>query len=541
MKWRRSLFENRWLFLLGAAALLWANLPYLVGCIVQDNRHLFSGFFIFEQDGFSYLAKMRQGAQGNWLFRLPYTTEPYQGAFLYAFYLVSGKLSHILGMTQIAFYHLIRLLGSVLLLVIGARFVAHFTATRRWQAISWFLILFGGGIDWLVSTFDARYISYASVAPDAFVYSVLFGPPHIVVALALLLWTLLRVSSLLRLKSGPFRLRRLLPAAAGGVGLALTRPEYVPILLAVTGAYWLALCWKDRRFYLAVLCATLTAMSPAVSYATYVYYVSRSNPAMVAWTAQNSFETPPLLSLLAGVGLLLMLATLGVAGWTGGRFLSPETRRQNPDRLLLTSWLLILPFLLYSPFSLNRRLIGGAQFAMAIIAGYWVDHHLLPRVPLDPWRKIPALAILTLVTVALVSYPLLFGLGAAAFVAGCPESLFLSADELAAMKWLADQGGRPIVMANETTGNHIPAFTDAIPVLGHPVETLAVGQKRRDVDRFYSIQATKAERNEILDRYFVDLVWWGPYELAAARQEETDLHYVFQQGSVGLSSTSWEQ
>jgi hypothetical protein len=526
---------------LGAAVLLWANLPYLVGYVVQDSRHLFSGFFIFEQDGFSYLAKMRQGAQGNWLFRLPYTTEPYRGAFLYIFYLVSGKLSHVLGMTQIAFYHLIRLLGSVLLLVIGAKFVAHFATTRRSQLISWFLILFGGGIDWLVSTFHARYVSYASVAPDAFVYSVLYGPPHIIVALALLLWTLLRVSSLLHVRAGSFQLRRLLPPAAGGLGLALARPEYVPILLAVTGAYSLALCWKDRRFYLAELCATLTALSPAVAYAAYVYHVSRSNPAMAAWTAQNSFETPPLLNLLAGVGLLLMLATLGVAGWTGGRFLSAEARSQNPDRLLLTSWLLILPFLLYSPLSLSRRLIGGAQFAMAIIAGYWIDHHLLAQLPLDPWRKIPALAILALVTVVLVSYPLLFGLGAAAFVSGCPESLFLSADEVAAMKWLADQGGRPIVLANETTGNHIPAFTDAIPVLGHPVETLAIGQKRRDVDRFYSIQATEAERDEILDRYLVDFVWWGPYELAAAGPEETDIHYVFQQGSVGLSSTSPEQ
>jgi hypothetical protein len=541
MQWRQSLSENRWLILLGAAALLWANVPYLVGYAVQDGHHLFSGFFIFEQDGFSYLAKMRQGAQGNWLFRLPYTTEPHQGAFLYVFYLVAGKLSRVLAVTQIACYHLIRLLGSVLLLIVGARFVTHFTASRRWQLLSWILILFGGGIGWLVSMFDARYVSYVSIAPDAFVYSVLLGPPHIIIALALLLWTLQKIPKLFELTSKVLRLRTILLAAAGGLGVALVRPEYVPILFGVTGTYWLALCWKGQRLHLTELYAAAAAALPAAVYAAYVYCISRSNPAIAAWTAQNPFESPPLLNLLADIGLLLLPATLGVANWPDGRSLPGGAWWKNRDRLLLTSWLVVLPILLYMPLSLNRRLIGGAQFAMAIVAGYWIDRHLIPRLPTLSWRKVAAVPILALATVVLISYPLLFGLGAASSVSTRPDSLFLSADELAALKWLADLGGRPIVLANEMTGNHIPAFSDAIPVLGHPIETLAVEQKRSDVDRFYSTRTTRAEREEIIERYLVDFIWWGPHEQTASRLEELKMHYVFQQGLVKLSSTSRKQ
>ncbi|MCK4961839.1 MAG: hypothetical protein KAS19_05105, partial [Anaerolineales bacterium] len=37
---------------------------------------IFSGFLINPMDGFSYLAKMRQGAEGSWLLHLPYAPEP---------------------------------------------------------------------------------------------------------------------------------------------------------------------------------------------------------------------------------------------------------------------------------------------------------------------------------------------------------------------------------------------------------------------------------------------------------------------------------
>jgi hypothetical protein len=537
MEWRRSLSENRWLLILGAAALLWANVPYLVGYAVQDSQHLFSGFFIFEQDGFSYLAKMRQGAQGNWLFRLPYTTETHEGVLLFILYLVAGKLSRVVGLSSVAFYHLVRLLGSVLLLLTGARFVSRFADSRRWRLLSWVLILFGGGVDWLISMTDARYVSYTSVAPDAFVYSILFGPPHVMIALALLLWTLLRTSDLFRRGtkiSGP---RAVLSVAAGGLGVALSRPEYVPILLAVTAVYWLALCWKDRRPHPLELCSAAGAQLPALLYGSYVYFVSRTNPAIAAWTAQNPFESPSLPNLLAGLGLLFVPATLGVADWPAASAMPRRTWWRNRDRLLLTSWLLLLPILLYLPLSLNRRLVGGAQFSMAIVAGYWIDHNLMPWLSTLPWKRLAAAPILALATAGLTSYPILFGLSAASFVSTRPDSLFISPDELAALEWLGDQDGQPIVLADERAGNHIPAFSDAIPVLGHPIETLAVARKRSDIERFYSAGTSTADREALLELYGVDLVWWGPIEQAANGSEQIGENIIFEQGAIKLSTT----
>ncbi len=45
---------NRRAFLLWAIiALLWANLPYLVGYASSTSNNRFSGFFLYEQDGYS--------------------------------------------------------------------------------------------------------------------------------------------------------------------------------------------------------------------------------------------------------------------------------------------------------------------------------------------------------------------------------------------------------------------------------------------------------------------------------------------------------
>src|SRR5512137_123855 len=172
-------------------ALLWANLPYLIGYVSSTPDNRFGGFFLYEQDGYSYLAKMRQGAQGAWEFHLPYTSEDeYQtGGFVYPFYLLLGKLAP-LGLSYPLLYHGARLLSSLLLLIVLAKFIARFVNDRRWQVWTWWLLLFSGGWGLLISTFvNPRYVAYELIAPDAFVFSILYGTPHVILGFALfLIW-----------------------------------------------------------------------------------------------------------------------------------------------------------------------------------------------------------------------------------------------------------------------------------------------------------------------------------------------------------------
>jgi hypothetical protein len=80
MNWRAGKAQA-WAVTLASMALPWANLPYLIGYLVAGHQAVFSDIFIFEQDGFASLARMRQGAEGSWLFHLPFATEPHREPF----------------------------------------------------------------------------------------------------------------------------------------------------------------------------------------------------------------------------------------------------------------------------------------------------------------------------------------------------------------------------------------------------------------------------------------------------------------------------
>lgn len=535
MRWQQSLSENKsvlFLVILGLLAILWANLPYLVGYSIQDEDLIFGGFFIFEQDGFSYLAKMRQGGEGSWLFRLPYTTEPQQGAVVFVFYLVAGKLAQLIQIPYTSMYHLARVVSSGLLLATSAQFVARFTSTQRWRQLTWSLLLFGGGMSWLISTINPQYVAYASITPDAFLYSVLFGPPHITFALFLMIWLLSGVTRQLPVPAGRIQWSKWFLMSTGGLLMALARPEYMGVLPSILVAYWLALTLRRRRLPIreAILFGLLVL--PGMLYTLYVFYVSQTDPAMAAWTAQNPFGTPPVTDLMAGLGLFLLVGVLGIVT---GRWWQDETR------LFLTAWMVALPILLYLPLSLNRRLIGGAQFALAILAGYWLDQHLLPWLKNSRRRLAIAIPLLTSLALILFSYPFLFGVGGISFVASRPDELFIASEEIAAMNWLAEKGARPVVISAEETGSHLPAFSNAIPVLGHPIETLSIAKKRSDVARFFAVGTLAADRQAILSEYNIDLIWWGPNEHSLGEFSPAELpgcRLAFHQGNIQVWSTS---
>ncbi|NIV33482.1 MAG: hypothetical protein GWN58_29745, partial [Anaerolineae bacterium] len=69
--------------------------------------------------GESYYAKMQQGARGDWLFHLAFTSEPHEGAFIFTFYLALGHLAAALGLPIPLVYHLARICAGLFLLLVG--------------------------------------------------------------------------------------------------------------------------------------------------------------------------------------------------------------------------------------------------------------------------------------------------------------------------------------------------------------------------------------------------------------------------------------
>lgn len=139
--------EWRKVLVFALIVMLLTTIPYLVGVAAQRDGWQFSGFTIGVEDGNNYLAKMREGARGAWLFTLAYTSERQTPVWLFVPYVWGGKIAGLLaGGADPA--HNAALMTAMLFVFHGARFAFGVLAIL---AIYWFSALFlpRGGLRWL--------------------------------------------------------------------------------------------------------------------------------------------------------------------------------------------------------------------------------------------------------------------------------------------------------------------------------------------------------------------------------------------------------
>lgn len=507
-------------------ALLWANLPYLIGYASSTPQNQFGGFFLYEQDGYSYLTKMRQGAQGAWEFHLPYTSEDvYQtGGFVYLFYLILGKLAP-LGLSYPLLYHGARLLSSLLLLIVLAKFIARFVSDQRWQVWTWWLLLFSGGWGLLVSTFaNQKYVAYELIAPDAFVFSILYGTPHVMLGFALfLIWIGYTLDTLnvatdeqsLRVNGWPWR--RIIVANGLGLLTALSREAYGPAFVGIFGAYLIVLTIQRRAIPSREVILVALSCIGAGLYGAYLVFVFRSSPGLAAWSAQNEFTSPDLFDFLVGFAPLIILAATGLYLYFARRHHVSLSRHPS----FLIAWLIVGPLMAYLPIAISRRLIAGWQIPLCIFGAYTLLRLIDSKVPLRRTIAVGALALSVISTLVVI------GMGVA-FVGTPRPPLYQTADELAALKWLgAHTTDRDVVLADWRFGNLQPMYADARVFVGHPIETIGFQAKRAAVERYFDPSTPEIDRQKLIDRWQITLVV-APTDRPVAPDREI----VFQQGDL---------
>jgi hypothetical protein len=134
--------DRRIAFALACLTALATLVPYLVAERMAPEGSTFAGFLLNPIDGFSYLAKMRQGMDGDWLFRLPYASDAGAGAFLYPYYLLLGHLARGLHLDLITVLHAARVLAGAFMYLSIDRALRAFVPGRweRWYAYGLCLI-----------------------------------------------------------------------------------------------------------------------------------------------------------------------------------------------------------------------------------------------------------------------------------------------------------------------------------------------------------------------------------------------------------------
>ncbi len=484
--------EWRWALRWAAVIVALSCLPYLAAWRLSPPGTVYTGLLINHYDGESYYAKMQQGARGDWLFHLPFTPEPHEGAFIFTFYLALGHVASASGIPIPIVYHLARVVAGLWLLLVGYRFIARFFERVLSRRAAFLLLALSAGFGWVFAPLGVALADLWVV--EGFTFLTLLANPHFPAGIALMLVLLM---SVLDLGTEPPRVARLAGAAGLGMLLAVVQPFAVPIVAVVLAAYLalVTLCQRQLPWsQAAVAAAAMAGSAPIMIYDLAVY---RSNPALAAWSAQNVTASLPPWNYALSYGLVLLLAIPGLV---------VAARRRRATDLFLLAWVGSAAVLLYVPFALQRRFITGLHVPLVLLAAIGLEQVLWPRV--SPRRHRWATGLLIAAT-SLTSF--FVPLVAIAGVAAGGGPLVMTPGEAGACAWLArNTAWTETVLAPVESGQFVPAWAGNRVVYGHPFETIDAQRREAEVARFYSARTTAAERRDLLQTHRVRYVLVTP-------------------------------
>ncbi|MGQ0603726.1 MAG: hypothetical protein ACT4QE_18760 [Anaerolineales bacterium] len=501
---RRMVSRAEWLRVAGVSVviLLIVNTPYVLAYTTAAPE-TFTGILFNTQDGHSYLAKMREGWRGEWLFTLPYTAEPGEGVLLFTYYLFLGHVARWLGLSLDVTYHLARVLGSAAFLWAAYRILAHFFDTPFSRLGAWLFFFSGSGLGWLFVR--AGLFTADLWVAESIPFLTLFSNAHFPLAWALLL-LILELTFFKHLTG----LKDLSGVILAVTALAIVQPMTLLPLNAVLAGNTVWGFWSGRRWEWRALLPVLMVATFSAPWVLYAVWVTNTHPVLSEWNRQNVTASPPWWEALIWGGAPLAMAVLGAGrtvGATVGAIVGATlVVAQGQGQALPLRWLVIGVVLMYLPLDLQRRMSLGVWMPLCILAVKGLCDVVLPRLALR-WRP---LVITALVLPALFSNLLVYAASTAGVLTRKPE-LYLSADEAAAMDWVAAQPSRPLVVASPEIALILPGRTDARVIYGHPYETVYAELQRRVVLDFFAGRVAAADFTE---RYPVDFVFYDPREKA---------------------------
>jgi len=511
-----------------------ASLPYILGYALAPADMEFGGLVMNIEDSQSYLAKMLQGAQGRWLYHIPFTSEEHEGAFVGGFYLFWGWVARLLGLPIIYLWHTSRILCATLLLLVTYLFIARFLENTSERIFAFLLSILGSGFGW-TALLTGRPFLWGSFPvdfkmPEAHPFFTILTFPHFSFATAMLLVIFLLLLEYLR-RGG------LWWSGLAGVAtllLIIAQPFNLVIVAAVLLAYLAFLFLlkrlpSGRRFW-GLLPLALIPLPLVI----YYYFVFTTNPVFRAWWEQALTPSPHPLHYLLAYGPFI-LAIPGIMALI----------REKEEGLLLVAWAVIIPPLLYLPLNPQRRFIEGLHIPLSILATIGVYRYLLPGMESSRlWAWITSheryesrsLRRLVLVTIFLLTLPsnlyILASLGVTAIQH--PYPFYHERAEVEAVDWLAAHtSGEDTVFTTYWTGSYVAARAGNRVFLGHWAETMNYAQKTEEAKTFFG-QASDEWRKELLREYNISYLFYGPRERALPGFEPEGKPYLVESYSNRL-------
>ncbi|MBI5961082.1 MAG: hypothetical protein HY866_20250 [Chloroflexi bacterium] len=503
--------EWRRVMIFASGFMLITLIPYLIGWLSAGSRWEFGGFLFGADDGYSYLAKMRLGARGDWLFTIRYTAEAHDGALLFLPYILLGRLTSFFVAsdnpdlpTALAItFHMARMFFGFALILVSYRFVAVFLRRPGTRMLALVLITLGGGFGWLLGLlglgdlFDTLPVDF--IVPEGYTFLILFGLPHLALArCAMLIGFLLLFRGLQTPGDGRGWLRWSIFAGLCWIVMGLCVPFYIAVVYLVLGCWGLAVWLRTRQFPWPLLWRAVIAALVVLPLLIYSTLVFATNEVMGQWSSQNTLPSPHPLHYVFGYVVLAIPAVAALRwAWKKGDLPS------HFPHVLLAVWVVVMPMVVYLPINVQRRLAEGVIVPLAILAAAGLRLMAPHR---RQWRRARVIMVALVVPTAI-----LFWLGGTFNALNPHRPLFHPENELAAMDALNRAVPRDsVVLSLKETGNYLPVRTDLIAYVGHGPETIHADEKEELVAQFFAGELDETARNDLLKD--VDYVFFGLLE-----------------------------
>ena len=232
--------ERRWLIGVSLFVLALASLPYLFGALAAGPDRVFTGLQVNPLDGVSYLAKMRLGLRGEWLFQLLFTPERSAGGLLFTYFIALGHIARLTGLSLIVIFHAARLLGGLALLWVLYEFIARLARPIGLRRRMWWIVALSSGVGWLAALLGYGNSADLTIAESNTFFS-LMANAHFALAMALMLLIFLLV-----LEAQTFSIGRLAATGAASLALAVVQPFAPFAVYAILGVVLLIWWWRDK-------------------------------------------------------------------------------------------------------------------------------------------------------------------------------------------------------------------------------------------------------------------------------------------------------
>ncbi|MCB8916665.1 MAG: hypothetical protein H6666_01970 [Ardenticatenaceae bacterium] len=498
-------------------ALLLSSGPYLLAWLATPKGQVFSGILANHNDFTAYIAAMRQGAAGQWLFHFNFSPNVWQPQLMLPAYILAGKVLGSFSNNNFLWFNVLRV--AALIFTMGAFLVwvrRIFPGRVTTQRVAWLFLTLGGGLGWLLWPLTASWAVSTSYFPDLSrpewtTLLIAINPPHYTLGLGLEVFYFATLPGLAR----PGQRRRATwQCTLLGLTLALVYVYHIALIGFVTGLYLLYLAWQARRIPWRVWLAGSIIILPLMPLLFYYGYWVNRDPAWASYVVSNlnAIPPPPLLGLLIGFGLLGLLAAAGIRHWW----------RLGQERLVLL-WLAGNLLLLYLPivqyagrFALGIIVPVGtlAAFGLEEVALPWLErtrfYRGFARLTPTPYASLRRVSVILTVPSGLLVALLL----SQSILTRPGFPTYLPQADVTAANWLAEQlTADDLVLAYYPIGNYLPAVTPGRVFVGQFFLTSDYEGKLALAEQFWQTDDAGWQAR-FLDEWAITYVFQGTFEQA---------------------------